>query len=108
MKDHIRDAIITDLRRQSVEGDLWVQDRAWDEGDEDFSVDGSVNLAELVGAILLAMRDPTHRMTVAGHSALDDTEYTQTKALGSLMGRLAFVDVWQAMIDAALQKDPGR
>lgn len=55
-------------------------------------------------AAIEAMRDPTHSMTVAGHSALDDTEYTQTKALGSLMGRLAFVDIWRAMIDEALRK----
>lgn len=57
-------------------------------------------------AAIEAMREPTHRMTVAGHSALDDTEHTQTKALGSLMGRMAFSDVWRAMIDAALVDSP--
>ncbi|UXN73356.1 hypothetical protein N8D56_21150 [Devosia sp. A8/3-2] len=61
---------------------------------------------EIARAAIVAMRDPTYRMTVAGHSALDDTEHTQAKALGSLMGRMAFVDVWQAMVDAALPAPP--
>ena len=74
---------------------------------ENESIDGWLNCYGFkpeARAAINAVREPTHRMTVAGHTALDETEHTQTKALGHLMGRMAFVDVWQAMIDAALKE----
>lgn len=84
-------AFIEECNRQNQEGPEGVY--AYHYGDlTDVTIDGKVDMLALMRAVLLALREPSEGMVIAGMDELDDAHRVRA--------------IWQAQIDAALEEKP--